>query len=134
MNRPPLSPVNVPQRHPGSSLPDLISFAAQAQVALKELSKRLAEHAGTIRQSTEGQNVVTGTVTLTANAASTTVTKDEIPADGYAFLFPRTANAAAEFGAGSIYTATTTKGQFVITHANDANSDKTFGWHVMKPG
>lgn len=68
-----------------------------------------------------------GTVTLTANAASTTVVHSSINADVVISLMPTTANAAAALGTTYIVPA---KGQFVINHANNAQVDKTFAWAV----
>lgn len=67
-------------------------------------------------------------VTLTANAASTTVTDVRIASTTAILLEPTTANASAEIGAGTIYVSETgrTQGSAVITHANNAQTDRTF--------
>lgn len=79
------------------------------------------------------RSVITeGSVTLTANAASTTVTI--IRAVGMAsgvFLSPQTANAAAAVATTYIAPATMTADSFVITHANNAQADKTFWYQVV---
>lgn len=116
---PPLAPVNV--------------FGDPAR-ALKALADEIAGHAASIKQIVEGQNTVTGTVTLRASNTTTTVGKAEIPAGGQPFLSPRTANAAAEIGNGTMSIAESTKGQFVITHANNGQTDRSFGWVVFKAG
>lgn len=75
-----------------------------------------------------------GTVTLTANAATTTVTDPRVSVNSAVFLFPQTANAAAEFGNGTIYIKPSdhvNKTSFKITHANNANADKTFFWLLI---
>ena len=56
-----------------------------------------------IRDLYAGRSNAVGTVTLTANAASTVVTALNVGKDSRIFLTPKTANASAEFGAGSIY-------------------------------
>jgi hypothetical protein len=71
------------------------------------------------------------TVTLTANAATTTVTSPSVrglaPLDCLHFD-PLTANAAAELAAGTMYVleANRTANQIVITHANNAQTDRKF--------
>jgi hypothetical protein len=124
VNLPTLIPVNVT---------DPARFADPVR-ALKALSDEMARHAASIKQLAEGQNVVTGTVTLRASNTTTTVSKAEIPPGGQPFLSPRTANAAAEIGNGTMSIAEATKGQFVITHANNGQTDRTFGWVVFKAG
>lgn len=102
--------------------------------ALKALSDELARHAAAMKLFAEGQNTVTGTVTLTASTTTTTVEKAEIPPGGQPFLSARTANASAEIGNGTMSIAESTKGQFIITHANNGQIDRTFGWVVFKAG
>lgn len=68
-------------------------------------------------------NAVT-TLTLTANAASTTLTDTRIGALTWIGLMPTTANAAAALA--TTYVSARANGSATITHANDANVDKTF--------
>lgn len=79
-----------------------------------------------VRQLTEGRSNAVGTVTLTANAASTTVEAPNCAPGSCVFMFPVTANAAAIVAATYVAEATVTKGQFIVTHTNNANADKTF--------
>ena len=72
-----------------------------------------------------------GTVTLTANAASTTVINNLMAPEMGVFPFPLTANAAAEWGAGTMYLSTRDSGSFVLTHANNAQTDRTFIYVVL---
>jgi len=81
-----------------------------------------------IRDLFEGRSNAVGTVTLTANVASTDVDALTVGADTRIFLQPTTANAAAEIGAGTAYVSTVTQQQFTITHANNAQTDRTFFW------
>jgi hypothetical protein len=87
-----------------------------------------------INQIARGRIDSTGTVTLTASAASTTVS-DEGGAFAYEssviLLSPLTANAAAEIGAGTIYVSGRSRGSFTLTHANNAQTDRTFGYVVL---
>lgn len=69
------------------------------------------------------------TLTLTVSAASTTITDRRIGANTVITFTPTTANAAAELGAGTLYQTlpNATKNQAVITHANNAQADRTYG-------
>ena len=80
----------------------------------------------TVNEILKGRGNQTGTVTLTENAASTTVTDNLFAADMNPAWTPTTANAAAELGAGTMYVSSRTNGSFVITHANNAQTDRTF--------
>jgi len=74
-------------------------------------------------------------VTLTANVGTTTVTlaKDEIGQATLVFFMPQTANAAAEIGAGTMYVSARNvlSNTFTITHANNAQTDRTFGFALI---
>src|SRR3990167_7444370 len=77
-------------------------------------------------------------ITLTAGSATTDVAleKDVVSAKSYIGFMPTTANAATEFGAGSLYVSTINEtGSAVgglaaysirITHVNNAQTDRTF--------
>lgn len=85
-----------------------------------------------IQQLAAGRSNATGTVTLTANAATTTVTDGNCASGSSIHLMPTTANASAEIGAGTVYIATATilNGSFIITHANNAQADRTFRYAI----
>ena len=73
---------------------------------------------------------VTGDVTLTANTTTTTVQDRRISKDAVLILTPTTSNAAAALG--TTYLSTRTPGaSFVLTHANNAQSDKTFKYALL---
>lgn len=91
-------------------------------LSLSERDPLRQNHA--IRQLMEGRSNAVGTVTLTANAASTVVTAVNCGPNSAVFLFPTTANAAAIVAA--TYVGTVAPGTFTVTHTNDANADKTF--------
>lgn len=69
-----------------------------------------------------------GLFTLTANAASSTMTDDRLSVDSTVILIPTTANAAAELGNGTLYMSETGRvnGSITITHANNAQTDRTY--------
>lgn len=67
-----------------------------------------------------------GSVTLAANAASTTINDSRVTANSMILFTPQTAHAAA-IALPYVLKANITEGaSYVITHANDANTDKTF--------
>ena len=83
-----------------------------------------------LRQLIAGRSNAAGTVTLSPNATSTTVAAPNCAASSEIFLFPRSANAAAEVKNGTLYVAASTVANksFVITHANNAQTDRTFSY------
>lgn len=64
--------------------------------------------------------------TLTANAASSTLTDARVGYYSTILLMPQTANAAAALATTYIAQATMKSGSCVITHANNAQVDKSF--------
>lgn len=84
-----------------------------------------------IRELFEGRSNAVGTVTLTAGATTTTVTAINCGRESRVFLEPTTANASAERGAGTIYISSVGAGTFEITHANNAQTDRTFFWSAL---
>lgn len=80
-----------------------------------------------------GRHNNVGTVTLAANAGTTTLTDARIAADSVVILVPTTANASAEMGNGTLVVAETGRvnGSIVITHANNAQADRTYRFAIM---
>jgi hypothetical protein len=68
------------------------------------------------------------TITLTANAASTDLDHPLLAPESAVIFDPVTANAAADLYGGGMYVTTANRGAetWVITHANNANVDRTF--------
>lgn len=83
-----------------------------------------------VRELFAGRCNAFGTVTLTASAASTAVTAPNIADGSPIFLEATTAHAAAERGNGTIYVSAVSAGTFTITHANNAQTDRTFFWRI----
>lgn len=77
-----------------------------------------------------GKLNVTGSVTLTANAASTTVAAPNIGPDSVILFSPKTANAAGAVGT-TYVSSQTAETSFTIAHANNAQVDKTFGYVIL---
>lgn len=73
-----------------------------------------------------------GVLTLAVGTASTTLTDARIRFDSAVVLVPTTANAAAELGNGSLWIseAARVNGSVVITHANNALTDRTFRYVI----
>lgn len=71
----------------------------------------------------------TGDLTITANAATTTLTNPRIGANSTILLMPTTANAAAALG--GIYFTAFDKGSCTVNHANNAQTDRTFKYAVI---
>jgi hypothetical protein len=89
-------------------------------------TRQLRDIARKINEMNRGWLNCTIQVTLTANAASTTIKDARISLLNTAVLMcPTTAHAAAEIAAGTLY-FTITDGQVVINHANNAQADRTF--------
>lgn len=92
------------------------------------------EIATAIGQLIDGKINAVGTVTLTANAAGTTVLDPRVGSSSVLLLMPQTAHAAAEIGNGTLYTdpANYVAGtSFTITHANSAQTDRTFSYALL---
>jgi hypothetical protein len=81
-----------------------------------------------IRQLAEGRSNAVGSVTLSAGVAATTVTAINCGAGSTVLLTPTTANAAAEFKNGTLYVSAVANKSFTLTHANNAQTDRTFLW------
>lgn len=88
----------------------------------------LTKIASVLNNVLSGKMNNTGTVTLAANAATTTLTDSRIGANSVVLLMPTTANAAAALA--TTYFDTFADGSCVINHANNAQADKTFSYTV----
>jgi hypothetical protein len=82
-------------------------------------------------EANQGHLANTGTVTLTANVASTTVTDARVGVGSFIGFMPTTASAATEFGAGTLFVSTQGKQTFTITHVNAATADRTFRYAIL---
>jgi hypothetical protein len=84
-----------------------------------------------INELAKGRSNAVGTLTLTANAGSTTVAAVNCGAGSVVLLSPLTAHAAAEIGNGTIYVGMVANKSFTLTHANNAQVDRTFGYACL---
>lgn len=96
-----------------------------------------------LQQALNGRSNASGVVTLKASATQTTVNPTDatnpgaqnVSPNSRIFLFPTTPHAAAELAAGGCYIARSdiARQQFKITHANNAQTDRTFFYVAFYP-
>jgi hypothetical protein len=94
------------------------------------LAQIIRQIAGTVNNLLSGKLNAVLEVTLTADAATTTITDVRLTRNSLIVFDPVTANAATELYGATMYVkddGTNRKnGVFIITHANNANADRTF--------
>ena len=83
-----------------------------------------------VRRLFDGKLNSTGEVTLTASTTTTTVTDQRVTSTSFIGLMPKTANAAAALGTTHV-SARTNSGSFTLTHANNAQADRTFTYVII---
>lgn len=100
------------------SVPDAPAFSAAGLRQIAVVLKRML---------VGGLNV-TGDLTLTASANSTTLSDPRINVNSVILLMPKTANAQAELSnvAQPLYFDTPASGSVVIHHNNNAQNDRTY--------
>ena len=97
-------------------------------MSVKPLSVRqtnLYEINDRVNQLMQGRSNAVGTVTL-STGTTTTVSAVTCGPNSAVILFPQTANAAASSTVASIPSTHITRGQFIVNHAANANTDKTY--------
>ena len=95
------------------------------QESMPDHGQHLREIARTVNLLMRGQSNATLQVTLNAGVTTTTINDARISLQTAPMMVPTTANAAAELASGSVF-VTPAKGQAVITHRNNAQTDRTF--------
>ena len=100
---------------------------------LDALTQRLRLMASVVNRINSGKVNVVVEVTLTENVASTVVTDSRLTPFSGVFFDPKTANAAAELAAGTMYatSANRRKGEWTITHANNSQTDRDFNMVIL---
>ncbi len=91
-----------------------------------EHRRQIAEVANSLR---DGKINATGEVTLTALSATTILADLRIGPFSTIVLSPKTANAAAAIG--TTYFSSQGKQTATLTHANNAQTDRTFNYAVL---
>jgi hypothetical protein len=82
-----------------------------------------------IQQLEQGRLNVAGVCTLAAGATTTTVKAPNCGAASQVFLTARSADAAAALA--TTYVSAVANGSFTITHASNAQTDRTFGFACL---
>lgn len=82
-----------------------------------------------LRGVMDGKINATGTVTLTASSATSTLTDRRIGPNTIILFMPTTSNAAA--GLTALYVSARTDGSATLTHANNAQVDRTYGYALL---
>lgn len=86
-----------------------------------------------INQLIAGRGNSTGSVTLAVDETETIIVGANVNENAEVFLFPKTASAAAELAAGTIYASISRIDGIptvTITHANDSSDDRTFAFDI----
>jgi hypothetical protein len=83
-----------------------------------------------VRDLFQGRSNAEGEFTVTENTTTTVVAAINCGPSSRVVLIPRTANAAAGLTATYIPEATTIEGQFTVHHANNAQTDRTYGYAI----
>ena len=77
----------------------------------------------------DGKMNVKGSLTLTQNAGSTTVTDYRVGTNSAILLMPKTANASAAIT--STYVEAVGQNEFTLSHSNNAQDDRNFDYVVL---
>lgn len=94
-----------------------------------EHRRKLAEAINLLAQ---GKLLSTGEVSLTANQATTTLNDDRIGTASFIGLTPLTDNARIETRDNGVpYVSARGKGTATLTHANNAQTDRTFVYVIL---
>lgn len=111
------------------------TYDGVAQYVRQNIDKWAIQNTNVTNGVLNGKTNNTGSVTLDANSATTTVTEasGRIGPDTVILFMPTTANAATEAGAGSIYVSSrnVASNTFTITHANNAQTDRAFKYVLI---
>ena len=86
-----------------------------------------------VSQVRRGKMDIVSEFTLTANAATSTLNFKGLSPQSVVIFDPTTANAAAELAAGTLYVLTANRGNdaWTVTHANNAQVDRTYQVAVL---
>jgi len=103
-------------------------MAGNAPSLLETDPFRLAQ---AINELFEGRSNAGGTVTLTPSTTTTTVSSETSGDESAILLCPLTANAAAALGTTYVLASNIKNGSFIITHANNAQTDRSFRYVAL---
>ena len=103
----------------------IVGLVADAALMLRRLQEA-------VNALGSGRSNAIGTLTLTANAASTTLTDRRIGVDSRVVLIPATANAAAAlYAAPFVLKSAQGIGQVTFAHASNAQTDRRFDYIIQ---
>lgn len=82
-------------------------------------------------QANQGHLDNAGTTTLLSGTVTTVLVDSRIGLNSFIGFMPKTANAAAEIGGGTLYVGSQSEGAATLTHANAATGDRTFRFCIL---
>ena len=85
--------------------------------------------ANVIRNLVDGKSNNTGSITLTANATTTTLTDTRVGANSVIVFMPKTANAASAMT--SLFVSARGTGTATLTHDSNAATDRQFEYVII---
>lgn len=97
------------------------------------IARALRQVCGVVNRILSGKLNNIGEMTLTTNSASTTLLDPRLTVGSFIDFDPLTAHAATELYGATMYVTTANRGNgsFVITHANNAQNDRTFKYTII---
>lgn len=114
--------VTIPLAHPAAStggiIPRVLSDAAS--------ERRVRQVVDVVNRVLVGQLNCTLSLTLTADASSTTLVDARIGVVSALLFCPLSANAAAELAGGTLYVSSQNNGEATLAHANNSQADRDF--------
>lgn len=84
-----------------------------------------------LQQLAAGRSNAVGTMTLTINVTTTTITDQNCAAGSVVQPTATTAHAAAEIGNGTLFLSAVANGSFTFTHASNTQADRTFLYAII---
>ena len=98
-------------------------------VSMPDTSQHLRLISNSVNNTIDGKLNATGSVTLTANQTTTTLTDARIGANSVILFMPITAN--GNTAKANLYVSARADGSATLTHASSSNSDQNFGYVVI---
>ena len=108
---------------------DVDHIIDDANVAFRTQREWSGMLAVAIQNILDGKILATGSVTLTDSSATTTLTDLRIGPNSVILFMPTTANAATGWTA--LYVSARGKQTATLTHANNAETDRTYAYAVL---
>lgn len=100
----------------------LVAFNLDLPVAIRRLTEA-------VNSLGSGRSNAMGSATLAASATSTVVVDRNAGPDSVITFMPTTSNAAAALA--TTYVSARGIGTFTLTHANNSQTDRTFGYAIV---